>query len=116
MPARKSDDFQPAGRAAQISAPEEQQEADGGHEGPDADARGVQFDVERRPADHQQQHGHAGRGQGLDQELGPAGLDQHGIVFQSVVLLELRKVLDQMVGQLILFGLRRQQLRRACRA
>ena len=34
--------FQPAGRAFQVAAPEEQREADGGHEAADADARGVQ--------------------------------------------------------------------------
>ena len=97
--------LEPAGGAAEVAAPEEQQEANGGDEAADADARRVQFDVERGDADEQQQHGHARRGQRPDQEVGPARLDQRRIVFQPVVLLELGEVLDDVVGQVILFGL-----------
>ena len=78
----------------EVSAPEKQQEADGGHEAADADARRVQLDLEGGDADEQQQHGHARRGHGPDQEVGPARLDQRGIVLQAVVLLELTEVLD----------------------
>ena len=37
--------------------------------------------------------------------IDPAGLDQRGIVFQAVVLLELREVLDHPRGQAVLLGL-----------
>ena len=90
----------------EVSAPEEQQEADGGHECADADARRVDFDVQGGPADDQQQHGHARRGQRPDQDVGPAGLDQRRVVLQAVVLLELGEALHDAVGQAVLFGLR----------
>ena len=115
-PATNSETVQPVGRAAEVAAPEEQQEADGGHEAADADARRVQFDVERRPADDQQQDGHARRGQRLDQKVGPARFDQRRVVLQAVVLLELGEAVDEVIGQVVFFGLRAAEFQRDARA
>ena len=105
-PATKSDDREPERGRVEVPAPEEQQEADGRHKGPDADARRVDFDVERRPANDQQQHGHARRTEPPHQDVGPARLDQRRVVLQPIALPELREALNDVVGQPKLLGLR----------
>ena len=97
--------FQPARRAFEEVAPEEQGEGDHGHEGPDAQARRVQFDIDAQPAQEDQHRDHFRPAEEVGQVIDPAGLDQRGIVFQPVVLLELREVLDHPRGQAVFLGL-----------
>ena len=65
--AEEQQHFQPAGRAVQKIAPEEQHERQRGDERADAHARRVQLDVNADEADHQQHERQAGRRQRLDQ-------------------------------------------------
>ena len=97
--------LQPARRAFEEVAPEEEGEGHDGDKGPDAQAGRVQFDIDPQAAEEDQDGNHFRPAEEACEVIDPAGLDQPGIVFQAVVLLELREVLDDPVCQAIFLGL-----------
>ena len=68
--------FQPARRAFEEVAPEEQGEGHHGHEGPDPQPRRVQLDIDAQPAQEDQHRDHFRPAEEVGQVIDPAGLDQ----------------------------------------
>ena len=78
-PCQKEHHLQPAAGAVQVLAPEVDDECHHRHEASQTEAGRVQFDVEARAADQEQQPCHLWAGQCVEQPIGPTWLRQGDI-------------------------------------
>ena len=84
--------------------PEIKHERHDRHESADAKPRRIEFGNHAGQPQKQQDAQHAGRRQGANQKVGPAGLDQRHVVLQVVEPLEFVEVVDRVPNQSIFLG------------